>query len=204
MKKLAVAAALTLCFPVETNAQTTPCGSRAILGAAAGLLNVDIPVDPELAGVGRHGLAKAGLGPEGSLHASIPITSAWSLSTEFGAGSLDVLLERDASSADVETKTDDEIELRRLHFGLMRYRVTPRACVYFSVRAGLYRYGYRGVALNAPGGAGAIGIEVPVAHSGSVFFESELNVALTKARPPITPAGVLANIRPALGFRYRF
>jgi hypothetical protein len=59
------------------------------------------------------------------------------------------------------------------------------------------------VTLNAPGGAGAIGIDVPVGR-GSVFFETELNIAITKARPPITPAGALANVRPALGFRYRF
>jgi hypothetical protein len=199
---LAAAAVLALCLPVETSAQ--PCGSRALVGVAAGLLNVDIPVDPKLAGVGRRGLAKAGRGLEGSLHASLPIASAWSLLTEFGGGSLDVLLDRDASGAHVQTETGDGIALRRLNVGLMRYDVSPLACVYSSVRVGLYRFAYRGVTLNAPGGAGVIGIEVPVAASASVFFETELNLVLTKARPPITPAGALANVRPALGFRYRF
>jgi hypothetical protein len=204
MQQLVVVSALALCLPIAANAQPTACEPRVVVGAAAGLLNVDIPVDPDLAGGGRHGLARAGMGLEGSLHASFPITSAWSLLTEFGTGSLDVLLERDASGADGQGRTRDEIALRRLNVGLVRYDVKRFACIYSSVRAGLYRFAYRGVALNAPGGAGAIGIEVPVAESGSIFFETELNVVLTKARPPVTPAGVLANVRPALGFRYRF
>lgn len=202
MKKLVAAAAFALCLPVEAGAQ--PCGARPVVGAAAAWLNVDIPIDPEPAGAGRFGLAKADHGLEGSVHASFPITPTWSVLTEFGAGNLGVLLERDASGASVQQSTGDEIALRRLNVGLVRYDVMPHACVYFSVTAGLYRFAYRGVTLNAPGGAGAIGIEVPVAASGSVFFETELNVAITKARPPITPAGVLANVRPALGFRYRF
>ena len=202
MKKLVAAAALTLCLPIDTSAQT--CGSRAIVGAAAGWLNVDIPVDSELAGVGRHGLAEAGNGLEGSVHASFPISSTWSVLTEFGAGSPDVLVERDASGDYVRTRTGDDIALRRLHVGLVRYDVGRYACTYWSVRAALYRFAYRGVTLNAPGGAGAIGIEVPIAESASIFFETELNVTITQARPPISPAGVLANVRPALGFRYRF
>jgi hypothetical protein len=202
MRKLLAAAALTACLPLEAGAQT--CGSRAIVGAAAGWLNVDIPVDSELAGVGRHGLAKAGNGLEGSVHVSFPISSTWSVLTEFGAGSPGVLVERDASGDYVQTRTGDDIALRRLHVGLVRYDVFQYACTYWSVRAALYRFAYRGVTSNAPGAAGAIGIEVPVALSASVFFETELNVAITKARPPITPAGVLANVRPAIGFRYRF
>lgn len=202
MKNLVIAVALALCVPVETTAQT--CGSRAIVGAAAGWLNVDIPVDSELAGVGRHGLAKAGKGLEGSVHASFPISSAWSVLTEVGAGSPDVLVERDASGDYVQTRTGDDIALRRLYVGLVRYDVFRYACTYWSVRATLYRFAYRGVTSNAPGAAGAIGIEVPIADAASVFFETELNVAITKARPPITPAGALANVRPALGVRYRF
>jgi hypothetical protein len=202
MKKLVAAVAIALCLPVDASAQ--PCGSRPVVGAAAAWLNVDIPVDPDLAGVGRHGLAEAGKGFEGSVHASFPVSSNWSLMTEFGAGSPDVFEERDASGDYVRTRTGDDIALRRLHVGLVRYDVFQYACTYWSVRTGVYRFAYRGVTLNAPGGAGAIGIEVPVATSGSIFFETELNVAITKARPPITPAGVLANVRPALGFRYRF
>ena len=202
MKKLVMTVALALCVPVETTAQT--CGSRAIIGAAAGWLNVDIPVDPELAGVGRHGLAEAGNGLEGSVHASFPISSTWSVLAEFGAGSPDVFVERDASGDYMRTRTGDDIALRRLQVGLVRYDVGRYACAYWSVRAALYRFAYGGVILNAPGAAGAIGIEVPVAESGSVFVETELNVTLTKARPPISPAGALANVRPALGFRYRF
>jgi hypothetical protein len=202
MRNLVVVAAIALCLPVDASAQ--PCGSRPVVGAAASWLNVDIPVDPEPAGAGRFGLAKAENGLEGSVHASLPITSTWSLLTEFGAGNLGVLIERDASGAPVRQSTGDEIALRRLNVGLVRYDVMPLACVYFSVTGGLYRFAYRGVTLNAPGGAGAIGIEVPVATSGSIFFETELNVAITQARPPITPAGVVANVRPALGFRFRF
>jgi hypothetical protein len=204
MKKLVVAIALTLCFPIETIAQT--CGSRAIVGAAAGWLNVDIPVDSELAGVGRHGLAEAGNGIEGSVHALFPISSTWSVLTEFGAGSPDVLVERDAAGDYVRTQTGDDIALRRLHVGLVRYNVGQYACAYWSVRAALYRFSYRGVTSNAPGGAGTIGIEVPIAKSRSIFFESEWNVTvITPARPPVTPStGVLANRHRKLGLRYRF
>ena len=163
-----------------------------------------IPVDSELAGGGRHGRARAGKGLEGSLHASFPITSTWSLLTEFGAASPDVLLERDAFGADVQEKTGDQLTLRRLHIGLVRYDVKPLVCIYWSVRASVYRFAYRGVTLNAPGGAAAIGLEVPFAESGSLFFETELHLALTKARPPVSPELALANLRPVFGFRYRF
>jgi hypothetical protein len=86
--KLAAATALALCLPLETSAQSTPCGSRAVVGAAAWWLKPDIPVDPEPAGGGRHGLARAGKGLEGFLHASFPITSAWSVLAEFSAPSM--------------------------------------------------------------------------------------------------------------------
>jgi hypothetical protein len=205
MKKLVAATALALCLPVHTNAQSTPCEPLVLVGAAAALLNVDIPVDPELAGGGRFGLAEAtGLGLEGSVHMAFPIAANWSVLTEFGTGTLDVLLERDASGNTVNRKTGNKITLSRLNVGLVRYSARRLACVYASGRVGLYRFEYRGVTLNAPGGAGAIGVEVPVSESGSVFFEMELNLALTKTRPPITPAGVVANVRPAFGFRYRF
>lgn len=201
MTQLAAATVLALSLPVETSAQ--PCGSRAVVGAAAGRL-MAIPVDSDLAGGGRHGRARAGKGLEGSLHASFPITSTWSLLTEFGATSPDVLLERDAFGADVQHKTGDPLTVRRLHIGLVRYNVSPLICVYWSVRAGVYRFAYRGVTLNAPGGAAAIGFEVPIAESGLLFFETDIYLALTKARPPVSPELALANRRPVFGFRYRF
>jgi hypothetical protein len=205
MKQLMAATAIVLCLPVDTRAQSTPCEPLVLVGAAAGLLNVDIPVDPELAGGGRFGLAEAaGLGLESSVHVAFPVAANWSVLTEFGTGRLDVLVERDAAGNSVSGRTGDKITLSRLNVGMVRYDASRLACIYASGRVGLYRFGYRGVTLNAPGGAGAIGVEVPVSESGSVFFEIELNLVLTKARPPITPAGAIANIRPAFGFRYRF
>jgi hypothetical protein len=205
MKKLVAAAALALFLPVETTAQPTACEPLVMVGAAAGLLRGDIPVDPEPAGGGRFGLAAAtGVGFEGSVHASFPIARTWSLLTEFGTGTRDVLLERDASGTYVQRKTGDEIALRRLNVGLVRNRVGRLACTYASIRGGLYWFGYQGVTLVAPGGAGLLGLEVSVSEMGTVFFEVELYAAITKARPPVTPASAVANIRPAFGFRYRF
>ena len=205
MKNLVAAIAVALCLPIETYAQRTPCEPRVLLGAAAGFLRGDIPVDPELAGGGRFGLAKiTGVSPEGSIHASVPFASNWSVMSEFAMGSMDVLLERDATETYVQQKTGDDLTLRRLDVGVVRYDAGQFACVYWSARFGIYRFAYRDVTLNAPGGAGAIGVEVPVSDSGSVFVETELYLVVTNARPPLTPAGVLANLRPAIGFRYRF
>ncbi len=199
------ATALVLCIPLDTYAQRTPCEPRVLLGAAAGFLRGDIPVDPELAGGGRFGLAKiTGVSPEGSIHASLPFASNWSVMTEFAIGSMDVLLDRDATGTYVQRKTGDDLTLRRLNVGVVRYDSGQLACIYWSARFGIYRFAYRDVALNAPGGAGAIGVEVPVSESGSVFVETELYLVVTNARPPLTPAGVIANLRPAVGFRYRF
>jgi hypothetical protein len=182
----------------------TACEPQMRIGGAGSLLNVDVPVDPELAGGARFGLAEAsGLGLEPSIHLGVPIHRQWSVIAEFGTGRLDVLLVRDEGNT-VNRKTGDKITLRRLNLGLLRYSPGRYACAYWSARVGLYRFEYRGVSLNAPGGSGAIGVEVPVSDSGAVFFETELNLVLTEARPPVTPAGAVANVRPALGFRFKF
>jgi hypothetical protein len=204
MKKLVAATALALCLPLEADAQPTDC-ARIAVGAAGALLRESIPVDPELAGGGRFGLATARrVGFEGSVHASFPLVRNWVVLTEFGAGSRDVRLERDASGAEVQHKTGHPLTQRRLNVGLVRYRPIRAGCTYWSFRAGRYLFGYAGVTLAAPGGAAAMGSQLPVSESAAIFFEVELYLALTQARPPVTPASALANIRPALGFRYRF
>jgi hypothetical protein len=205
MKHVWIAAALTLFMPVETSAQSArACEPRVAIGAAAGLLTVDIPIDPVLAGLGRFGLASAtGTGLEGAVQTTVPIAADWNLKAELGAGAMAVAQERDATGNYVRRKTGDDVTIQRLQVGLQHHRAGLRSCGYASLEVGLYRYGYRGTALNVPGAAGTVGLEVPRSGSGTLFVEVGVSVVLTRLLAP-TAAELVANIRPAVGWRYRF
>jgi hypothetical protein len=206
MKRMLFAAALALLIPGEASAQIGGiCYPRPAIGVALGLLTHDVPVDPVPAGGGRHGLASTtGTGFEGSVQGSFPISRDWGLTAEAGAGSMGVVLERDAAGNYLTQPTGDDLEFRRLNLGVLHYRPGHTICGYSSIRIGMYRYGYRGTVLTVPGGAAMMGFEVPTAASRSYFFELEISVALTKAQAPVTPAPLATNIRPTFGFRYRF
>ena len=205
MKKICFSVAITLFMPVETSAQIRrSCEPRVAIGAALGLLTHDIEVDPALAGVGRFGLATTrGTGLEASVNSTVPISAEWSLTAEFGTGAMAAVQERDASGTYVWKKTGDDVTVRRLQVGLQRHRPSRFLCGYASLAVGLYRYSYRGVALNVPAGAAMMGFEAPQTGSGALFFEIGLSVALTKLEAP-TAAEIVTNIRPAVGWRYRF
>ena len=193
-----------LLMPALTHAQP-PCDVRGAIGGAVGWLILDTPVDPVLAGVGRNGLASTtGTGLEGSVHAVVPISGGWGFTSEAGIGSMAVALERDNAGAPVGGRTDDNVTFARLVGGVLKTRAGVSTCTYFGVRAGLYRYTYRHVSLNAGGVSAMMGGDIPLSESGALFFELEFSVAITKARPPLTPAGVVPNVRPSFGYRYRF
>ena len=193
-----------LLVPALTDAQPA-CDVRGALGGAAGWLILDTPVDPALAGVGRNGLAStAGTGLEGSVHAIVPISGGWGFTTEAGIGSMAVALERDDAGAPLNERTDENVTFSRVVGGLLKNNAGVRTCTYFGVRAGLYRYSYRNVSLNAGGVSAMMGGDIPLSASGALFFEIEFSVAITKARPPLTPSGVVPNVRPSFGYRYRF
>jgi hypothetical protein len=191
-------------MPALTDAQPS-CDVRGAIGGAAGWLILDTPVDPTLAGVGRNGLASTtGTGLEGSVHAIVPISGGWGFTTEAGIGSMAVVLERDDAGNSINERTGDNVTFTRVVGGLMKTRAGTRTCTYFGVRAGLYRYSYRDVSLNAGGISAMMGGDIPLSASGALFFEIEFSVAITKSRPPLTPAGVVPNVRPSFGYRYRF
>jgi hypothetical protein len=195
---------LLLLVPALTHAQPQ-CDVRGAVGGAVGWLILDTPVDPTLAGVGRNGLASTtGTGLEGSVHAIVPISAGWGFTTEAGFGSMAVALERDDSGASINQRTGDDVKFARVVGGLLKTRAGMRGCTYFGVRGGLYRYSYRDVALNAFGISAMMGGDIPLSESGGLFFEIEFSVAFTKTRPPLTPNGIVPNVRPSFGYRYRF
>jgi hypothetical protein len=206
MRQACIAAALTLVLPAKSYARVNaPCQPRVTIGAALGLLPANIPVDPVLAGGHLNVLAEStGTALEGSIHALFPITDVWRLTTEFGGSTMDVVVTRNASGDYQRTETATDLALQRFTVGLGRAGARGAVCTYAAVKAGVYRFSYEGVTTNAPGVAGVMGFEGPVSGPWALFFELEISVAVTKARAPITPAGVVGNIRPAFGFRWRF
>jgi hypothetical protein len=203
--RICFASLVILLLPAGAHAQGSPCAPRAAVGAALGFLTLDTPVDPMLAGVGRNGLASTtGTGLEGSVHAIVPISDEWAVTAEAGRGRMAVVLDRDADGNDVNQRTGDDVLFQRFVGGLRKTNTGYRSCIYAGVRVGLYRYTYQGVSLNAGGGAAFMGSDIPLSEHSALFFEIELGVAVTKARPPLTPAGVVPSLRPAFGFRYRF
>ena len=204
MIRICIGIILTLLLPAVVHAQPQ-CDVRGAVGGAVGWLILDTPVDPALAGAGRNGLASTtGTGLEGSAHVILPIDRGWGFTAEAGTGRMAVAVERDESGASVTERTSDDATLGRIVAGLMKTRAGYRSCTYFGVRLGVYRYGYRGVSLNAGGISAMMGGDIPLSESGALFFELEFSVAITEARPPLTPSGVVPNVRPSFGYRYRF
>jgi hypothetical protein len=202
--RICIAAIFTVVIATPANAQTA-CDPPAAIGGALSFLILDTPVDPVPAGGGRFGLASTtGTGLEGSVHAMFPISPEWGVNVEAGTGRMAVVLERDASGESVNRRTGDDAAFHRITAGLFKMHAGLRSCTYAGVRLGLYRYSYQGVSLNAGGGAAFMGFNVPVTESGALFFELELSVGITKARAPLTPASVAPQIRPSIGYRYRF
>ena len=201
MRSACIAAAVVLLLPSSSYAQ---CEPRGAVGAAAGLLTLDFPVDTVAAGIGRNGLATTtGNGFEGSAHAVVPLAPQWSLSAEVGAGSMAVEQERDDSGDYVTRAFDDNIKVRRFQVGLQRHRAHRTVCDYVGVSIGLFRYSFQDVSLAVPGGEARMGLEFPMSGSGAFFFELGMSIAVTALKTP-TAAEVVVNIRPAFGWRYRF
>ena len=197
-------AVLLVLWPALAGAQGRRCEINRGIGGALGLLILDTPVDPVPAGGGQFGLATTtGTGLDGSVHATLPF-GGWAFVAEAGSGRMGVVLTRDAAGNYVHEKTGDDVAFRRLVAGLVKANARDRSCLFAGVKLGLYRFVYDGMALNAGGGAATMGSEWRVSETGVVFFELELSVAITAARAPLSPAGIVPQIRPALGFRYRF
>jgi hypothetical protein len=196
-----LAMAVALLLPVHASAQ---CEPRGAFGGAVGLLTLDFPVDPVAAGLGRNGLATTtGNGIEGAAHAVVPVAPAWSLTAEFGVGSMATEQERDAAGEYVARSLDERMKVQRLQIGLQRHRAHTSFCDYLGGSVGVYRYSFNGVTLAVPGVAVTMGFEFPQQGSGAFFFELGMSVGLTKLEPP-TDAELVVNIRPAFGWRYRF
>jgi len=205
MNKIFCTAVLALIVPVAASAETLgACAPRRAIGAALGFLTADVPMDPELAGVGRFGLATTtGTGLEAAVNHTFPIANEWSITTEAGAGGMAVAQERDADGTYEFKKTGDSLTIQRLQVGLQHRRAGRFVCGYSSIAAGLYRYNYRGDTLRVPGIALSVGLEGARASSGTMFVELGVSVALSALRSP-TAAELVGNLRPAIGWRFRF
>ena len=205
MKKILYAAMCIIVVPFDAAAQSYGrCALRPAVGAALGFLTVDFPVDPVLADAGRFGLATTtGTGLEAAVNNAIPISREWSVTAEFGAGSMGVAQERDGSGTYGFKKLGDDVTIQRVQVGMQHHRPGRFTCGYAGIAAGVYRYNYRGVSLNVPGAAASVGLEAAHTRSGALFVEFGVSLALTELRTP-TAAELVANLRPAVGYRYRF
>jgi hypothetical protein len=206
MKRVLLGAALAFLLPADVYAQRgRPCEPRVAVGVALSRLPIDAAVDPVLAEGGQNALAAtAGFGPEVSVHTLVPISVNWNLTAEFGAGTVGVEVERDASGTDIPKRPAGHLSAQRLNIGLQHQRPGRYICVHGSIRALLYRFSYRGVATAAAGLSLMVGGEVPLPASIGLFFEIGLDAAVNDADPPLTPTPVVATLRPEVGLRFRF
>jgi hypothetical protein len=192
-----------LLVPAGATAQWRRCEPPDGIGAAAGLLILDAPIDPALAGVSRSGAVKAtGNGLEGSVHVATPIAGAWGVTIEATSGRMAVATREDPAGP--YDRTGDTAAFRRFVGGILKAQESHGLCSYVGIKVGLYRYSYRGVSLNAGGGSALMGFEVPASDANALFFELELSVGLTRMRTPLASDPVAVNIRPVVGFRHRF
>jgi hypothetical protein len=204
MTRICIAVSILL-LPAVAHAQWRRCEPPSGVGAAVGLLTLDAPLDPALAGVGRPGRAKTtGTGIEASVHAMSPIGRSWGVTIEAASGRMATAAQGEAPGKRLYRRTEYDAAFRRIAAGLLKAHGYDRACTYVGVKAGFYRYSYRGVALNARGGSAMMGFELPASDSGALFFELELSVGLTRMRRPLASDPVAVNIRPSFGFRHRF
>jgi len=144
-------------------------------------------------------------GREAAVHAFIPIDSTFSVTADFSVGRAPITVEaRDRDYNLIRSGSAGSLALRRFTVGLSRQDGGERICRYAAVSAGVYRFNYQGVGLRAGGAAAMVGGEGLLTDRAALFFELELSFALTKMQPPLTDAGLVGGVRPAIGLRYRF
>ncbi|HEY7502144.1 MAG TPA: hypothetical protein VH740_26730 [Vicinamibacterales bacterium] len=206
MKKMIVAAMFALVIPSRLHAQpSTACDARAAFGVAGSLFTARTPVDPVRAGNGPHVLANTTRrGPEGSIHALVPIDGDRSLIAEFGVGTMHVAIERDAAGNGVDKIPAGSVSTQRFSAGFLNFAQGRRLCGYAGAKAGLYRFSYRGLSSAIGGVALDMGLETAMSASTTIFFELDLTIALNKAKPPLTDASIFFNLGPVVGIRHRF
>jgi hypothetical protein len=206
MKKIILAAALTVGLAADGYAQArSGCEAHRAIGVEFGAPGLGKDVATRRAADGLNERVTSGRGREASVHAVIPIDPGFSVMAELSAGTAPINVEaHDRDYALVRSGPAGSLSLRRFIVGLSRHEGVGRLCRYAAVSAGVYRFNYQGVGLNAGGAAAMMGVEGLLTDRAALFFELELSFALTKTLPPLTDAGLVGGVRPALGLRYRF